>query len=38
MLRALGTEEKVEMDVKTIMFEEDDHLLLCSDGLSNKVR
>ncbi|WP_053366148.1 Stp1/IreP family PP2C-type Ser/Thr phosphatase [Bacillus sp. FJAT-27245] len=37
LLRALGTEEKVEMDVSTIMFEEGDALLLCSDGLSNKV-
>ena len=25
------------MDIKTIMFEEGDFLLLCSDGLSNKV-
>lgn len=37
VLRALGTEEKVNMDVKTIIFEEEDLLLLCSDGLSNKV-
>jgi protein phosphatase len=37
LLRALGTEEKVEVDIKTIMFEEGDSLLLCSDGLSNKV-
>ncbi|MDP4082988.1 MAG: Stp1/IreP family PP2C-type Ser/Thr phosphatase [Bacillota bacterium] len=37
LLRALGTEEKVEMDVKTIIFEEGDYLLLCSDGLSNKI-
>jgi len=37
LLRALGTEESVEMDLKTITFEEDDALLLCSDGLSNKV-
>lgn len=37
LLRALGTEEQVEMDIKTIMFEEGDCLLLCSDGLSNKV-
>lgn len=37
LLRALGTEEKVEMDIKTIIFEEGDCLLLCSDGLSNKV-
>ncbi|XJZ28452.1 Stp1/IreP family PP2C-type Ser/Thr phosphatase [Bacillota bacterium Lsc_1132] len=37
LLRALGTEEKVELDSKTIMFEGGDCLLLCSDGLSNKV-
>ncbi|MFO1445853.1 Stp1/IreP family PP2C-type Ser/Thr phosphatase [Bacillus sp. Bva_UNVM-123] len=37
VLRALGTEETVNVDVKTIIFEEDDKLLLCSDGLSNKV-
>ena len=37
VLRALGTEETVNMDIKTIIFEEDDKLLLCSDGLSNKV-
>lgn len=37
ILRALGTEQVVKMDTKTIMFEEGDTLLLCSDGLSNKV-
>ncbi|AIE59606.1 Stp1/IreP family PP2C-type Ser/Thr phosphatase [Bacillus methanolicus] len=37
LLRALGTEESVEMDIRTIIFEEGDILLLCSDGLSNKV-
>lgn len=37
LLRALGTEKAVEMDIKTIIFEEGDILLLCSDGLSNKV-
>ncbi|WP_026585588.1 Stp1/IreP family PP2C-type Ser/Thr phosphatase [Bacillus sp. J33] len=37
LLRALGTESTVEMDIKTITFEEEDQLLLCSDGLSNKV-
>lgn len=37
LLRALGTEDSVEMDLKTITFEEGDALLLCSDGLSNKL-
>lgn len=37
LLRALGTEQEVKMDIRTIMFEEGDLLLLCSDGLSNKV-
>lgn len=38
LLRALGTEGQVETDVKTITFEEGDLLILCSDGLSNKVK
>lgn len=37
LLRALGTESKVEMDISTVIFEEDDMILLCSDGLSNKL-
>jgi PPM family protein phosphatase len=37
ILRALGTEQNVEMDIITIIFEEGDFLLICSDGLSNKV-
>ncbi|MDQ0270286.1 Stp1/IreP family PP2C-type Ser/Thr phosphatase [Cytobacillus purgationiresistens] len=37
VLRVLGTEEEVNLDLKTIIFEEGDVLLLCSDGLSNKV-
>ncbi len=37
LLRALGTEKSVEMDIVTIVFEEGDVLLLCSDGLSNKL-
>ena len=37
LTRALGTEVFVDMDIKTIVFEEGDFLLLCSDGLSNKV-
>jgi PPM family protein phosphatase len=38
LLRALGTEAQVDTDIKTITFEEGDCLLLCSDGLSNKVK
>nr|WP_263328658.1 Stp1/IreP family PP2C-type Ser/Thr phosphatase [Neobacillus sp. Marseille-Q6967] len=37
ILRALGTEHTVNIDIRTITFEEGDLLLLCSDGLSNKV-
>ncbi|MFS1518326.1 Stp1/IreP family PP2C-type Ser/Thr phosphatase [Bacillus sp. SCS-151] len=37
LLRALGTEEDIKLDIKTIILEEDDILLLCSDGLSNKI-
>jgi PPM family protein phosphatase len=37
LLRALGTEERVTIDVKSIEVEQGDLLLLCSDGLSNKV-
>lgn len=38
IMRALGTEQNVNIDIKTITFEEGDNLLLCSDGLSNKIR
>jgi len=38
LLRALGTEEAVKADFKTIGLELNDLLLLCSDGLSNKVQ
>lgn len=37
VLRALGTDEVVEIDLITIIFEEGDMILICSDGLSNKV-
>ncbi|MBM7692317.1 protein phosphatase [Peribacillus deserti] len=37
LLRALGTEKNVEIDVTAITIHDGDMLLLCSDGLSNKV-
>ncbi|AMX84086.1 protein phosphatase [Geobacillus subterraneus] len=37
LLRALGTEPAVKIDVKTVAIDDGDMLLLCSDGLSNKV-
>lgn len=37
LLRALGTEQTTKIDSKTIHWNEGERLLLCSDGLSNKV-
>ncbi|MFK2824949.1 Stp1/IreP family PP2C-type Ser/Thr phosphatase [Bacillus sp. B190/17] len=37
LTRALGTEPNVAADYYTVMFEQGDSLLLCSDGLSNKL-
>ncbi|MFP7494131.1 Stp1/IreP family PP2C-type Ser/Thr phosphatase [Terribacillus saccharophilus] len=37
LLRALGTDQDVEMDLVSITWEAGDRLLLCSDGLSNKI-
>ncbi|MEK3887023.1 Stp1/IreP family PP2C-type Ser/Thr phosphatase [Bacillus sp. FSL K6-3431] len=37
LMKALGTEQIIDMDITTITFEEGDKILLCSDGLSNKV-
>ncbi|WP_416826898.1 Stp1/IreP family PP2C-type Ser/Thr phosphatase [Ectobacillus polymachus] len=37
LLRALGTEKTANLDSKTLILEQGDQLLLCSDGLSNKV-
>ncbi|MBD8003973.1 Stp1/IreP family PP2C-type Ser/Thr phosphatase [Bacillus norwichensis] len=37
VLKAAGTQEEVEIDIKTITFEEGDKIMLCSDGLSDKV-
>ncbi|MCA1030022.1 Stp1/IreP family PP2C-type Ser/Thr phosphatase [Bacillus timonensis] len=36
ILRALGS-EGIEVDINTIILEDDDMIVLCSDGLSNKV-
>ncbi|SFJ94299.1 protein phosphatase [Halobacillus dabanensis] len=37
LLKALGTEYDLTADVKTLEFESGDRLLLCTDGLTNKV-
>lgn len=37
LLKALGTEYEVHPDIHTLEFDPDDRLLLCSDGLTNKV-
>jgi PPM family protein phosphatase len=37
LLRALGTEESIYIDTQTLLWEENDLLLLCTDGLTNKV-
>lgn len=37
LMRALGTEKEVNLDITTINWEPNDTLLLCSDGLTNKV-
>jgi len=37
VLKAAGTEPDIEIDTVTIAFEEGDKMLLCSDGLSDKV-
>lgn len=37
LLKALGTEENIVADVQSLGWEIGDKLLLCSDGLSNKV-
>src|SRR5699024_7162745 len=37
VLKALGTEAKIEADIQSISWEQGDKLLLCSDGLTDKV-
>ncbi|MFD1018123.1 Stp1/IreP family PP2C-type Ser/Thr phosphatase [Thalassobacillus hwangdonensis] len=37
LLKALGTEQHISMDVHTLGWEEGNTLLLCSDGLTNKL-
>lgn len=38
VLRALGSEEKVNIDVQTVPLEKGIKVLLCSDGLTDKIR
>ncbi|RLL45271.1 Stp1/IreP family PP2C-type Ser/Thr phosphatase [Oceanobacillus piezotolerans] len=38
VLRALGSDKQVEADVKTLSIDDGDKLLLCSDGLTDKVQ
>ncbi|MFZ3587971.1 Stp1/IreP family PP2C-type Ser/Thr phosphatase [Bacillus sp. DJP31] len=37
LLRALGTDLSVQVDIKTLTNDDFDYILLCSDGLSNKI-
>lgn len=37
VLRSVGTDEVVKIDISTIILEPNNYLLLCSDGLSNKL-
>ena len=37
ILHALGAEDEIEPDISVVTLEEGDYLLLCSDGLFNKV-
>jgi protein phosphatase len=38
ILHAMGAEDEVEPDISILTLAQGDYLLLCSDGLSNKVR
>lgn len=38
LLKALGTEYEISADIHTLEFEKGDRLLLCTDGLTNKVQ
>src|SRR5690606_14760432 len=37
LLKAVGTEEAVAPDIKSINWDDQHYLLLCSDGLTNKI-
>ena len=37
LVRALGTEPTINVDIQTLIWEVNDVILLCSDGLTNKV-
>ncbi|OZU90367.1 protein phosphatase [Virgibacillus indicus] len=38
VLKALGTEEQIEPDIQTLELEQDNKILLCTDGLTDKVQ
>lgn len=37
LMRAVGTEEDITVDINSFYFEENSYILICSDGLSNKL-
>lgn len=37
VLKALGTEEEIHADIKSLSWEKNNRLLLCSDGLTDKI-
>lgn len=37
LIKAVGTDRIIDPDIKTVTWQENDRLLLCSDGLSNKL-
>lgn len=37
LLRALGTEEEIKFDVQSLQVEDEQYVVLCTDGLTNKV-
>lgn len=37
LIRAIGTEPTIDIDIQTLIWEKNDQILLCSDGLTNKI-